>query len=75
MPGAMAEGLTGLIGRAMVDADFLATLQRTPEAIFDEYALAEAERDTVRKALARLADTPAHRRAVVLRSELRRVAT
>lgn len=71
----MAQGLPELIGRAMVDPDFLAELQRAPEAVFDAYALVDAERAAVRQALGRLADTPAHRRARVLRTELRRVAT
>lgn len=71
----MAQGLPELIGRAMVDPEFLAELQRSPEAVFDAYALADAERAALRGALARLADTPAHRRALVLRTELRRVAT
>ncbi len=60
----------------MVDPDFLADLQRAPDAILAQYELSDDERAAIRTALVRLADTPIHQRAVVLRSTLlRRVAT
>ena len=75
-PRAMSQRLPDLVGRAMVDPDFLADLQRTPEAVLAEYELSDDERGAVQAALVRLADTPAHQRAVVLRTTLlRRVAT
>ncbi len=72
----MAPRLPELIGRAMIDADFLAALQRAPEPILAQYELDEAERAIVLAALARLAHTPASERARALRNDvIRRVAT
>lgn len=72
----MALRLRDLVGRAMVDAEFLAELQRSPEPILAQYDLTADERVTVRQALDRLARTPAKRRARVLGDALlRRVAT
>ncbi len=72
----MAQRLPELIGRAMIDTEFLADLQRAPETILAEYELSEEERATVLRALARLATTPSGQRAQTLRTELiRRVAT
>jgi hypothetical protein len=68
--------LSDLVGRAMVDPEFLAALQRAPEAILAEYELNEDERRTVLQALARLAHMPASQRDHALRTALiRRVAT
>ena len=72
----MPQRLPDLVGRAMVDPDFLADLQRTPDAILAQYDLSDDERGAIQAALVRLANTPAHQRAVVLRTTLlRRVAT
>jgi len=72
----MAQRLRELVGRAMIDLDFLADLQRTPETILAEYELTDEERTAIQSALRRLADAPAHERAATLRSALlRRVAT
>ena len=72
----MTPRLPELIGRAMIDADFLAELQRTPDTILARYELNDAERATVLGALARLAATPAGQEAQVLSTALiRRVAT
>jgi hypothetical protein len=72
----MAQRLPELIGRAMIDTEFLADLQRAPETVLAEYELSEEERATVLRALARLAATPSGQRAQTLRTELiRRVAT
>ena len=68
--------LADLVGRAMVDPEFLAALQRSPEAILADYDLDDAERSTVLGALARLAQMPAAQRDHALRTALiRRVAT
>ena len=60
----------------MIDADFLADLQRAPEAMLAQYDLSAVERATVEQALDRLARTPSHQRAHALRNALiQRVAT
>jgi hypothetical protein len=72
----MALRLPELIGRAMIDPDFLADLQRSPDTILAEYELNDDERRTVLGALDRLAHAPARDRAQAFRSALiRRVAT
>ena len=72
----MAQGLRELVGRAMIDADFLADLQRAPAVVLDQFDLSAAERKTVEQALARLVRTPSHQRAHALRNALiQRVAT
>jgi hypothetical protein len=72
----MPRGLADLIGRAMVDADFLADLQRAPDTVLAQFDLKDDEREAVQRALVRLATAPAGQRGQVLRSELlRRVAT
>jgi hypothetical protein len=72
MPG----GLADLVGRAMIDAEFLADLQRSPDTVLAQYELKDDERDAVQRALVRLATAPVGQRGQVLRSELiRRVAT
>jgi hypothetical protein len=73
---AMAQRLPELVGRAMIDPDFLADLQRTPGPILAEYELTDDERATVLAALARLGQASAGQRAAALRTALiRRVAT
>jgi hypothetical protein len=73
---AMAQRLPELIGRAMIDPDFLADLQRSPEPILAQYELSAEERTTVLRALDRLAHSPAGQRAQAFQSALiRRVAT
>jgi len=72
----MAQRLPQLIGRAMIDPDFLADLQRSPDTVLAEYELSADERTTVLGALARLAKAPARERAQAFRTALiRRVAT
>ena len=72
----MAQTLRELVGRAMIDPEFLADLQRSPETILATYELNDDERATVLSALARLAKTPADQRVHALRTALlRRVAT
>jgi hypothetical protein len=72
----MAQRLPELVGRAMIDPDFLADLQRSPETVLAQYELNEDERSTVLRALARLAAAPAGTGAQEFRTALiRRVAT
>ena len=72
---AMAR-LPELIGRAMIDPEFLADLQRSPDAILAQYELSADERAKVLHALDRLAHAPAGQRAQAFQSALiRRVAT
>ena len=72
----MAQRLPQLIGRAMIDPDFLADLQRSPETVLAQYELNDDARTTVLSALARLAKAPVGERAQEFRSALiRRVAT
>jgi hypothetical protein len=75
-PNAMSPRLPELVGRVMIDPDFLADLQRAPEPILAEYELSDDERATVLSALARLGQTSANHRASEFRTALiRRVAT
>ena len=72
----MAQGLRELIGRAMIDPEFMADLQRSPETVLAQFQLNTDESTAVRHALLRLAQTPAHKRARELHTALiRRVAT
>lgn len=72
----MAQGLLELVGRVMIDPEFLVELQRAPEMLLAEYELSDAERATVQQALVRLAKTPPSERRHQFRSSLiSRVAT
>ena len=72
----MLPRLPELVGRLMVDPEFVAEAQRTPDAVLKQYELTDEERVAVRQALDRLGDTPANRRAHALRTALlKRVAT
>ncbi len=72
----MVQRLPELIGRAMIDPDFLADLQRSPDTVLAEYELSADERNTVLGAIARLDKAPTRERAQAFRSALiRRVAT
>ena len=72
----MALGLRELVGRVMIDPEFLAELQRSPERLLSQYELSEAERATVELALARLAQTPvSDRRRQFSNTLISRVAT
>jgi len=44
IPREMAQGLRDLVGRAMVDPDFLVALQRSPNALLADYELTADER-------------------------------
>jgi hypothetical protein len=60
----------------MIDPEFLAEIQRTPDSVLGQYELSDEERTAVRQALERLGETPPGRRAHALRTVLlKRVAT
>jgi hypothetical protein len=60
----------------MVDPQFVADLQRSPDTLLAQYELTEDERRAVEQALARLARTPSEQRHHEFRNALiRRVAT
>jgi len=70
------QRLPDLVGRAMTDPDFLAELQRAPEAVLARYHLSDDERAAVLAALGQLGAGPAAHRGVALRDALlRRLAT
>jgi hypothetical protein len=72
----MAQGLRELIGRAMIDPEFVVELQRSPDSVLAQFLLTDDERTAVRHALLHLAQTPRHQRATEFHSALiRRVAT
>ena len=72
----MPSRLPELIGRLMVDPEFLTEIQRAPEPVLERYELTDEERGAVRHAIERLGDTPPARRAQALRTVLlKRVAT
>lgn len=72
----MPSRLPELIGRLMVDPEFLAEIQRMPEPVLERYELTDDERGAIRQAIERLGDTPPARRAQALRTVLlKRVAT
>jgi hypothetical protein len=72
----MAPGLRELVGRAMIDPEFMADLERAPDAVLAKFQLSAAETTAVRHALRQLSKTPANKRAHELRTALlRRVAT
>jgi hypothetical protein len=72
----MSQRLPELVGRVMIDPEFLADLQRAPEPILAQYELTDDERTTVLAALARLRQASTGQRASEFRTALiRRVAT
>jgi hypothetical protein len=72
----MPPRLPELVGRAMIDPEFLAELQRAPDDVLARYDLTDTERTAVRAALDRLSHTPPRERALALSTALlRRVAT
>lgn len=72
----MPQRLADLVGRAMIDPEFLADLQRSPDGVLAQYDLSDDERRAVRDALVKLLDAPPPDRGAILRTALlRRVAT
>lgn len=64
------QGIRELVGRVMIDPEFLADLVRAPELVLDRYALSPEERAAVLQAVARLGSTPASERARTFRAAL-----
>jgi hypothetical protein len=72
----MAQGLRELVGRVMIDPEYLAELQRAPESLLAQYELSDSVRSIVELALARLAQTPlSERRRQFSNTLISRVAT
>ncbi len=70
------RGMQELVGRAMVDPDFLDALVRSPDSALAEYELDGNERAVVMQAVKQLESTPPKRRAGAFQSAMvRRVAT
>lgn len=69
-------GMRDLVGRAMVDPEFLDTLVQAPEPTLAEYELDDNERAAVLQAVRRLVATPSTRRTGAFQSAMvRRLAT
>jgi hypothetical protein len=72
----MAPGLRDLVGRAMIDPEFMADLERSPETVLAKFQLSADESTAVHQALRHLAQTPPNKRARELHTALiRRVST
>lgn len=70
------QGVRDLVGRIMIDQDFLAELVRAPEAVLSRYALSPEERTAILEAVAKLGSTPVSRRRLALQTALvKRLAT
>ncbi len=67
----MAEqGLKELVGRVMIDPDFLQDLVRDPHAVLADYQLSAEERASVLQAVAKLTLTPQSQHARVFQTAL-----
>ena len=67
----MAEqGLKELVGRVMIDPEFLQALVRDPHTVLAEYELNAEERTSVLQAIAKLMVTPQSQRARVFQTAL-----
>jgi len=53
-----AQGFRDLVGRIMIDPDFLEELVRDPAAVLAEYTLSVEERNTVLQAVGREGQIP-----------------
>jgi hypothetical protein len=75
--GAMApQTMRDLVGRVMIDSEFLSRLVRSPETTLADFELDDGERAIVMQALARLEATPLSERPGAFRSAMvRRLAT
>jgi hypothetical protein len=68
--------LPDLVGRAMIDPEFLRELRQTPDIVLARYELTVEERAVVTRALAHLDKSPSPRQVDELKNTLlRRVAT
>jgi hypothetical protein len=64
------QGLQDLVGRVMIDGDFLQALVRDPGTVLADYQLSQEERASVLRAIAKLARVPATEQAGSLRTTL-----
>jgi hypothetical protein len=72
----MLPRLADLVGRAMIDADFLDQLRKAPETVLAGYELSAEEKALVTKALSRLSHATTPQQIDELKIDLlRRVAT
>jgi hypothetical protein len=69
------QGMRELVGRVMVDPEFLARLVASPETTLADYHLDDGERAIVMRALARLETTPPSERSRAFGAMVRRLAT
>ena len=68
--------LPDLVGRAMIDPEFLTELRRSPDAVLAQYELTDEEGTVVRRALQRLDRNPTpHQIDELKHALLRRVST
>ena len=68
--------LPDLVGRAMIDPEFLTELRRSTDVVLAEFELTEEEGRVVRRALGRLGKSPSPQQIDELRNALlRRVST
>ena len=72
----MPQRLPDLVGRAMIDPEFLTELRRSPDVVLAQYELSEEEGTVVRRALVRLGQRPSPQQIDELKNTLlRRVST
>jgi len=64
------QGLKELVGRVMIDPEFLQALVRDPHTVLAEYELNAEERTSVLQAIAKLMVTPQSQRARVFQTAL-----
>ena len=65
-----AQGLRELVGRVMIDPDFLQALIRDPGTVLAGYELSVEERTSVLQAIAKLSLTPQSQRARAFQTAL-----
>ena len=64
------QGLKELVGRVMIDPDFLQALVRDPHGVLADYQLSPEERTSVLVAIAKLTVTPRSQQARTFQSAL-----
>ena len=66
----MERGIQELVGRVMIDPDFLGELVRAPDTVLADYRLSREERTSVLQAIAKLSLTPQSQRARAFQTAL-----
>ena len=64
------QGLRELVGRVMIDPDFLQALVRDPHTVLVDYELSAEERTSVLQAVAKLMVTPRSQQARTFQTAL-----